>query len=785
MEVVYGRKVTVEDVNEYQTIKRFEELENRIDPNVRKQMLLEPLFMLLETTYECLKEEPKRRPCMYEIGERLKKAFNIQWKHENIILTGRLDYPAYMMEIVNGFASAVDLKKMTDPMIKEEAQYSLDTFTEIIYRCLTGTPSERPTFEVVIMSLEKALDFQTQLHVKNFESLEIPLSHIKLATDNFSDAYRLKPHEYDMVYEAELHHIYRGSVLTREGKNKDELPKKKVIIIRIFDFKKITKDFFAEIEMLSRCTNMYLDPEYARTGRLKKASDIYSFGVVLFEIFSGKLAYDSCYIKENEKGLAAIARKHFKKGTLKEILDPRVMDKAYELGFTGKVEPNYDSLDVFSRIAYLCVAKLQDERPTIEVVTEELEKALYFQENRIKTLKVSLDHIRLVEELLVDNYNMRGEHGMLYKGEVPHKNSHKKVVVKRFSPHKLSSEREFLKEFEVLFKYKHENIIGLLGYCEEMGEKIIVYEHASKGTLDKYVNDTNFSWTKRLKVCIDIANGLKFLHDGGDLGHDVVIHRDIKSSNILLNKDWKAKICGFDHSLIYPPNERFEYVKDNVGSSPGYCDPSFLKTQFLTKESDIYSFGVILFEILCGRLARPDFKDHSQLLDVLYKRQEAPFLDVLVKRHIQEAPLEEIVFKGIKEQIGLNSLDTFGRIAFQCLLDERKERPTSGDVVVQLQKALKFQESYETHEARSHRNVKRKLCKSSEIYSTMAKKDILSILSKNILLQNDKLEIIRVLRQTSLDLEEEDDGIGYGDCDANDYQEDTLKKENTRNVLEN
>ncbi|KAM0008187.1 putative protein kinase RLK-Pelle-LRR-I-1 family [Helianthus debilis subsp. tardiflorus] len=347
-------------------------------------------------------------------------------------------------------------------------------------------------------------------------------------------------------------------------------------------------------------TDFYLDPEYARTGRLKKASDIYSFGVVLFEIFSGKLAYDSSYIQTNEKGLAAIARRHFKKGTLKEILDPKMMDDAHEFGFIGKVKPDHDSLNVFSRIAYECLAKTQLDRPTIEVINKELEKSLNFQENRIKTLNISLGRIKLGVEYF-------GCDRMLYKGKVKYNNRHQRVIVKRFSriwylvDSGLSSDRGFLEEFEVLFKYKHENIIGLAGYCNKMDEKVILYENASKGSLDRYLDDISFSWTKRLKICIDVANGLKFLH-GGDLGQDVVIHRDIKSSNILLDKDCKAKICGFERALVYPSNQGMEIVYniDNIKGSSGYMDPLYEETRILTKESDIYSFGVVLIEILCG-----------------------------------------------------------------------------------------------------------------------------------------------------------------------------------------
>ncbi|KAK1411067.1 hypothetical protein QVD17_37611 [Tagetes erecta] len=488
-------------------------------------------------------------------------------------------------------------------------------------------------------------------------------------------------------------------------------------------------------------TNVYLDPEYVRTGKLKKESDIYSLGVVLFEIFSGKLAYDSSYMTKNEKGLAPVARNHFKNGTLKKILDQKIMDEVkYELGVCVQVGPDHDSLDAFSKIANQCLAKTQADRPTIEVVIEKLKASLYFQENQ--TLKISLEHIKSD----IENFGeciMKGGYGMLYKGNVRYDNQHKKVLVKRFSRDwylndvKYSWEHGFLKEFEVLFRYKHESIIGLEGYCKEMEEKIIIYEYASKGSLDGHLNVASFTWTQRLKICLDIANGLNFLH-GGDKGRrDVVIHRDIKSSNILLTEDWKAKICGFEHAVTYPRNKKIKYVVDNVESSPGYNDPMFQETYFLTKESDIYSFGVILFEILCGILALPkDFRDRSQLLDVL------------IKEHLPEPPFDDMVFDGIKEQICTHSLNTFGMIAFECLSYKREKRPTAAYVVAQLQKALELQEAYETPESKLHSNKKDIPSTSRKINSAKAKKEICDILSKGRLLEDDKQEIIRVLQTT-------------------------------------
>ncbi|XP_076931991.1 putative serine/threonine-protein kinase PBL28 [Bidens hawaiensis] len=204
-------------------------------------------------------------------------------------------------------------------------------------------------------------------------------------------------------------------------------------------------------------TNVYLDPEYAKTGRLKKASDIYSFGEDLFEIFTGKLAYDSSFIWENGNGLAPIAQRHFEKGTLKEILDSNIMHEAHELSSTLKVGPNLESLNAFSQIAYQCLAKTQADRPTIEVVIKKqggikvtrfygnLWFILYgicinyyvkvgsYPENRKDTFKMSLEDIKLgVESFSDDNCITGGVYGMLYSGEVQYANGLKKVFVKRF-----------------------------------------------------------------------------------------------------------------------------------------------------------------------------------------------------------------------------------------------------------------------------------------------------------------------------------------------------------------
>jgi serine/threonine protein kinase len=195
------------------------------------------------------------------------------------------------------------------------------------------------------------------------------------------------------------------------------------------------------------------------------------------------------------------------------------------------------------------------------------------------------------------------------------------------------------------------------------------------------LSDDSLTWVMRLKICIDIAIGLEFLH-GTVSSLEMVIHRDISSSNILLLDDWKAKISDFGLSLVCSTNQDVDYVIDNVTGTIGYRDPLYSKTGFLTKESDIFSLGAVLFDILCGKLS-------SKKLD-----DEYLYLPFLAKQHYYLEKLDEIVFEGIKEQIEPQSFITFARIAYQCIHHRRERRPTADEVVIQLKKALEFQVSF-------------------------------------------------------------------------------------------
>jgi hypothetical protein len=351
---------------------------------------------------------------------------------------------------------------------------------------------------------------------------------------------------------------------------------------------------------------------------------------VLLEILTGTLAYDSVYTKVNEKGIAPIARDHFGKGTIMEIVDHKIKEETDEHVFSLSKGPNKESLNIFLEIAFRCVAETQAQRPTIEVVINELKKALDSQENHKDILKLSLEDIKLATKgFSQDNIIGHGDFGNVYKGATNSTHGDNIIAVKRLNKKSDQGDAEvltelatakFMAELDILMEYKHLNVIGLVGYCDEEDEKVIVYEYASRGSLDKYLSDDSLTWVMRLKICIDIAIGLEFLH-GTVSSPDMVIHRDISSSNILLFDDWKAKITGFGLSLVCPTNQNVDYVVDNVTGTIGYRDPLHSKTGFLTKESDIFSLGAVLFDILCGKLSSEKLDDEYLYLPFVAKHQ--------------------------------------------------------------------------------------------------------------------------------------------------------------------
>ncbi|XP_020532916.1 cold-responsive protein kinase 1 isoform X2 [Jatropha curcas] len=193
-----------------------------------------------------------------------------------------------------------------------------------------------------------------------------------------------------------------------------------------------------------------------------------------------------------------------------------------------------------------------------------------------------------------------GGFGSVYKGRLK---DGKIAAIKVLSAESRQGAKEFLTEINVISEIEHENLVKLYGCCVEENHRILVYNFLENNSLAQTLlgvghtqSNIQFSWRTRTRICIGVARGLAFLHE--DLRPHIV-HRDIKASNILLDKDLSPKISDFGLAKLIPPN--MTHVSTRVAGTIGYLAPEYAIRGQLTRKADIYSFGVLLVEIVSGR----------------------------------------------------------------------------------------------------------------------------------------------------------------------------------------
>ncbi|XVE80925.1 hypothetical protein DITRI_Ditri15bG0020500 [Diplodiscus trichospermus] len=274
----------------------------------------------------------------------------------------------------------------------------------------------------------------------------------------------------------------------------------------------------------------------------------------------------------------------------------------------------------------------------------------------------------------------------LHKGFI--KNSYKDTIaVRRFKSDPRAHEY-FLTEMELRSNLHHLNIVSLMGYSIDGSEsdKFIVYEYMPGGTLHDRLHSSKdsqplLSWKKRLEICIGAALGIEFLHTG----NPSIILRDIKTSNILLDQNWVAKISDFGLAKLVPTSfsESDSHVLTVVAGTLGYIDPEYFMTSQLTKKSDVYSFGVVLFEVLSARKA----------MDIVL--EERRYLIHWCRHCVEDGRIDEIVDPCLKDEIEPECLKAYVDMAYRCSNERTDERPTIDAVVKRLQLTLLLQECIE------------------------------------------------------------------------------------------
>lgn len=273
----------------------------------------------------------------------------------------------------------------------------------------------------------------------------------------------------------------------------------------------------------------------------------------------------------------------------------------------------------------------------------------------------------------VSNLIGEGGFGSVYKGRL---DSGKVVAIKQLNLNGLQGNQEFIVEVLMLSLLRHSNLVTLIGYCTDGDQRLLVYEYMPLGSLENHLFDLEphqepLNWHTRLKIAVGAARGLEYLHCKAN---PPVIYRDLKSSNILLDNDFNPKLSDFGLAKLGPVGDN-THVSTRVMGTYGYCAPDYAMSGRLTIKSDIYSFGVVLLELITGRKAIDMTKKSGEQNLVSWSR---PFLKDR-KKFVQLAdPL-------LHGHFPARCMHHAVAIIAMCLQEQANFRPLIGDIVVALE----------------------------------------------------------------------------------------------------
>ncbi|KAI3695000.1 hypothetical protein L1987_77987 [Smallanthus sonchifolius] len=267
-----------------------------------------------------------------------------------------------------------------------------------------------------------------------------------------------------------------------------------------------------------------------------------------------------------------------------------------------------------------------------------------------------------------------GGYGTVYRGSLP---NGQLIAIKRAKQGSTQGGLEFKTEIELLSRVHHKNLVSLVGFCFDQGEQMLVYEFIVNGTVKDSLSGRSgirLDWTRRLRIALGAAKGLQYLHD---LADPPIIHRDVKTNNILLDERLVAKVADFGLSKSLGDANR-THVTTQVKGTMGYMDPEYYMTQQLTEKSDVYSFGVVLLELITAR--NPIEKGKYIVRELKQAMDKSKEL----------YNLHEILDPTIGLTTQLKGLERYVDVALRCVEERGDRRPTMSDVVKEIESIMEL-----------------------------------------------------------------------------------------------
>ncbi|KAK8914332.1 putative receptor-like protein kinase [Platanthera zijinensis] len=266
-----------------------------------------------------------------------------------------------------------------------------------------------------------------------------------------------------------------------------------------------------------------------------------------------------------------------------------------------------------------------------------------------------------------DNVLGEGGYGIVYRGQLINGTP---VAVKKLLNNLGQAEKEFRVEVEAIGHVRHKNLVRLLGYCVEGTQRMLVYEYVNNGNLEQWLHGAlrqkgSLTWEARIKILLGTAKALAYLHEAIE---PKVVHRDIKSSNILVDDECNAKVSDFGLAKLLGAGK--SHITTRVMGTFGYVAPEYANTGLLNEKSDIYSFGVVLLEAITGR----DPVDYGR------PANEVNLVDWL-KMMVGSRRSEEVVDPNILERPSTRALKRALLTALRCVDPDSEKRPRMGQVV--------------------------------------------------------------------------------------------------------